>query len=285
MELVEYNPIESQSFPDAVKAIGLIQARKLFTDRLNQGYKICPVCKQVKSVDEFHKRSDRPAGTHSKCKDCSAQASKIIYEKYRRKNKCIACGKEGVKKSMCFACMRKNSIRGLERRRKLKRKAVKFLGGVCLECGLKTDDVCIYDFHHVEKAKENKIVGLLVSRKWEDILSELKKCVLLCARCHQIRHEKLDDEQSKFSLEASRKGTSLRREKKRRAIEYKGGQCSVCGFKSDYLSIFDFHHRDPKSKIIKLSRAFTIMTFEELKKELDMCDLTCCNCHRIEHVK
>ena len=74
-----------------------------------------------------------------------------------------------------------------------------------------------------------------------------------------------------------------RREHKLRAIAYKGGRCSACGFSDlTYPSIFEFHHLEPGGKDsgpAKLLRN----SFEKAKKELDKCILLCANCHRIAH--
>lgn len=67
------------------------------------------------------------------------------------------------------------------------------------------------------------------------------------------------------------------REYKRRAVEYKGGECEMCGYKR-CLGSLDFHHRDPKQKDPRWRRMRS-WTFERIKKELDKCMLVCKNCH------
>lgn len=67
---------------------------------------------------------------------------------------------------------------------------------------------------------------------------------------------------------------------KRRAVEYKGGCCQVCGY-SKFLGALEFHHTDPAQKdwtVAKNHRAW-----ESLKPELDKCTLLCSNCHKEEH--
>jgi hypothetical protein len=70
-------------------------------------------------------------------------------------------------------------------RKKLKEKAVEFLGGKCEICGYNR---CVYalEFHHVDKNK--KSFGLSsggIARSWKRVLNEIKKCVLLCSNCHK----------------------------------------------------------------------------------------------------
>jgi len=67
------------------------------------------------------------------------------------------------------------------------------------------------------------------------------------------------------------------------AVEYLGSECKCCGWSGD-ISGFDFHHRIPKEKEFCIN-ALTVAnkSWEEVKKELDKCDLLCALCHRIKH--
>jgi len=69
-------------------------------------------------------------------------------------------------------------------------------------------------------------------------------------------------------------------------IHEKGGKCSKCGekYNGKNAAIFDFHHRDPKTKQFNLG----INTMQNKSKkvlliELEKCDLVCANCHRLIH--
>lgn len=73
-----------------------------------------------------------------------------------------------------------------------------------------------------------------------------------------------------------------RRQIKQQAVEYKGGKCILCGY-SKCLAALDFHHRDFSQKELNIAHAR--LTFEQLKNELDKCDLVCSNCHRELHSK
>lgn len=78
--------------------------------------------------------------------------------------------------------------------------------------------------------------------------------------------------------------TNIRRYRiKKKAVEYKGGECIKCKWKGD-ISAFDFHHKDPSKKDFTLGNRFLAgMKWEYVKKELDKCILLCAICHRIEH--
>jgi hypothetical protein len=71
---------------------------------------------------------------------------------------------------------------------------------------------------------------------------------------------------------------NLRR--KQRAVDYKGGQCDLCGY-SKCVGALEFHHQDPGSKDFGVSSKKT--SWEEMKRELDKCSILCANCHREEH--
>lgn len=73
-----------------------------------------------------------------------------------------------------------------------------------------------------------------------------------------------------------------RRLLKAKAVEYKGGVCSKCGY-DKCLSALDFHHIDPKEKDFSISSDGHTRSWEQIKNELDKCILVCANCHREIH--
>ncbi len=66
-----------------------------------------------------------------------------------------------------------------------------------------------------------------------------------------------------------------------------GGRCMDCGFNDlEHLECFDFDYRDPSSKREDMRYegrclSFTRLSNENLRAEVDKCDLVCANCHRI----
>lgn len=117
--------------------------------------------------------------TQKQCKSCQ-QIKPVIefYRQYKTKHPLWNCYD-----SYCIPC---RLHYGNSRRELLKRKAVEYKGGRCIDCGLKTDKWCVYDFHHTDNNKEYTISGNAV--KFETMKKELDKCVLLCSNCHRIRH-------------------------------------------------------------------------------------------------
>ena len=58
-------------------------------------------------------------------------------------------------------------------------------------------------------------------------------------------------------------------------IEYLGGSCVRCSTNED----LEFDHIDRSSKSFNVSKRMTSMNYEELKLEVDKCQLLCKDCH------
>ena len=65
-------------------------------------------------------------------------------------------------------------------------------------------------------------------------------------------------------------------------VEYKGGECVICGYKK-YVGAFDLHHKEDSPKEFGLSERGMTRSWEKIKKESDKCVLLCANCHREVH--
>lgn len=74
---------------------------------------------------------------------------------------------------------------------------------------------------------------------------------------------------------------AVRREKRQRSIEYRGGMCVICGF-DKYPCSLDFHHLDPNTKDDAYE---SIMSsgWERIRPEIEKCVLLCKNCHTALH--
>lgn len=70
-----------------------------------------------------------------------------------------------------------------------KKLLVDCLGGKCAKCGYNT---CLsaLDFHHIDSNKKDFGVSTKIE-SLEKCISEIKKCVVLCCRCHRELHDKL----------------------------------------------------------------------------------------------
>jgi len=77
------------------------------------------------------------------------------------------------------------------RRYRTKAAAIKYLGGKCTNCGWQGNQAA-FQFHHLNSDKKDFTIGNVANKKWNLIKNELKKCALLCANCHAIKHSTKD---------------------------------------------------------------------------------------------
>jgi hypothetical protein len=80
-----------------------------------------------------------------------------------------------------------------ESRRKIRLRAVTYLGGCCFKCGY-NKSIAALDFHHKDPSEKDFQISSGKYRRWELIRPELDKCVLLCANCHREVHADLRTE-------------------------------------------------------------------------------------------
>ena len=145
-------------------------------------------------------------------------------------------------------------------------RAVKVLGGKCKKCGIK--DIFVLMFHHRKNKSENVSRLIFGDRKWKIILAEIKKCKLLCKRCHIEEHYGGNNNKLKIRL-----------------LELKGVKsCEQCGYDKS-ISALDFHHLTDKDFIISdACRAGQFfMPIETIILEMDKCQILCANCHARTH--
>jgi hypothetical protein len=73
-----------------------------------------------------------------------------------------------------------------------KLRMIQYKGGKCDHCSLKVENshAAVFDFHHLDPSIKEKNLSNIKSAKWENIVKELDKCILLCANCHRMEHTK-----------------------------------------------------------------------------------------------
>lgn len=75
-----------------------------------------------------------------------------------------------------------------------------------------------------------------------------------------------------------------RRKIRLKAIQYKGGKCSKCGYKK-YPEVLEFHHKNPELKDFNIALKGHCRSWERVRNEIEKCELLCANCHREIHVE
>ena len=102
--------------------------------------------------------------------------------------------KDKIHGSKCKECFNKLCI---ERQQANKIKMVEYCGGKCIICDYSETNSGLA-FHHVNPIEKDLEIARLVTRSWENITSELDKCVLLCVRCHnELHHSHLSETHNK----------------------------------------------------------------------------------------
>ncbi len=74
-----------------------------------------------------------------------------------------------------------------KRRHQNKKRAIKYLGGNCIQCGYEKK-MSALAFHHQDKKEKSFTISSYLHRKREILRPELDKCILLCINCHRILH-------------------------------------------------------------------------------------------------
>lgn len=115
--------------------------------------KTCIDCKTEKPLDEFYACKTHKQKVMCYCKKCFNQR-----------------------------CQKRWILRKIE--------AIKYKGGKCIDCSLELEKshYAVFEFHHLDPKLKDYDWTKLKLHSWSKIISELDKCVLLCANCHRMRH-------------------------------------------------------------------------------------------------
>jgi len=113
--------------------------------------------------------------------------------------------------------------------------------------------------------------------------SELKIEILFCNKHGETRFGLSTGKRPRWKcLECSSDYSyELKKRNKLRAIEYKGGKCTKCGYDKSVTALH-FHHIDFRAKSFDISANIS-KKWDTLQNELDKCILLCMNCHFEEH--
>jgi hypothetical protein len=141
-----------------------------------------------------------------KCKLCQKEIPSTIIIKGKKRNLknrkyCFSCSPFGSRNTMKLENgakltkeekKKRKSISTYKWQKKTRKKRkeilVQIFGGECSMCGYNNCNQAL-EFHHIDpEAKEADIGTMGIISKWETIVDELKKCVLVCSNCHAEIH-------------------------------------------------------------------------------------------------
>lgn len=137
---------------------------------------ICSICGVSKALTDFVKNLKCTEGYTQTCRVC-----KNLEQAKRAKNN------PNMKSIRNKAATKAKNI--------TRAKMLEYHGGTlaCEDCGYTSDIPAVFDYHHLDPSTKEHEVSSMLDRKWDIVLKELNKCVLLCANCHRIRHYKEKD--------------------------------------------------------------------------------------------
>lgn len=127
--------------------------------------KVCNKCKTWLPLTAFSRNKECSLGVVGTCRQCENERVTKWYRDNRKR--------------------RQQAMN--ERNRKRKRLVVEHFGDKCLDCG-QTYPQCVYEFHHLDPSQKDWNPSQSLSHSEERMWQELNKCVMLCSKCHKIRH-------------------------------------------------------------------------------------------------
>ena len=140
-------------------------------------------CLECSPWGKHNTRQIEPPDDKSKSKSCSICRRLLPPAEFK--------WKDGHRLAYCLDCRRSKSQLFVASRQQLKRKSVDFMGGSCKVCGY-SKSISAMVFHHLDPSKKEFTLGSNC-RSWDKTVLELRKCVLLCNRCHSEVHDGLID--------------------------------------------------------------------------------------------
>ena len=117
-------------------------------------------------------------------------------------------------------------------------------------------------------------------QKLYDEVGSLKKVAKMTGRSFETVKKHVNSVSRVKKISGSQSVILWRKRTKKKLIDYKGGECEICGY-SKCDSALQFHHKDPTEKDFTISGKS--LSFDRLKEEVDKCMLVCSNCHAEIH--
>lgn len=144
----------------------------------------CPKCETYKSPDDFYNNKRRKTGKGYTCKACDNARNK---ERAKTPK-----GRESSRRRTARYIENNPESHMAQRKAwQAKKKSIveEYKADGCSVCGYNKCSRAL-DFHHTNPTdKDSSIADLVWNGSMQDLLTELTKCVVLCANCHREVHD------------------------------------------------------------------------------------------------
>ena len=126
--------------------------------------KVCTICNEYKSIDEFSKRSRNSDGTSSWCIPCKRNYDNSYYKNNKSRREYIRNNQD-------------------KREKETEKYIIEYLlANPCVDCGEK--DPVVLEFDHISGIKRKEI-AILKRYSLKAVREEIEKCEVRCANCHR----------------------------------------------------------------------------------------------------
>jgi hypothetical protein len=266
--------------------------------------KTCNNCGETKSVDHFTKDGGLADGFRADCNECRTKYRLGKAEEYsqfhqtqsteEKEKQCTVCKavlpmddfgykkhKLSGKDSVCKKC---RVVEAMANDRLKKLLVQRFLQSrSCVDCGCK--DWKLLENDHTEDDKAQNANGLsyrTISKlpTLEKIISELKKCEVVCIKCHRLRTHRRFHPSSNHDIKKRKQERRYMVNQLKLAV----GECMICHqtVSATTTFLFDWDHLDSSTKIESISEMCnTLQSMDKICQEIQKCRLLCCSCHRL----
>lgn len=139
-------------------------------------------------------------------------------------------------------------------RMRRKQICVDIMGGKCQICGY-NNNIKALEFHHIHPEEKLFTISENSLRNLEELFTELRKCILVCANCHRIIHDDTLNESFTTSFDEDKAQTYFQQEeylKLFNAIKKEPKYCPICGklihsYRNKYCSLECSHKGHSKT--------------------------------------
>lgn len=162
--------------------------------------------------------------------------------------------------------------REYKRKYKNKNKQIskEYIRNLKISCSCGENEYIALDFHHIKESEKEYHIHTLIHHGYtlEKIKEELDKCEIICANCHRKKHFL---KYSKYYNNSKGKYISDIKN---------NSKCRICS--ESHWSCLDFHHINSNDKILNIGAMIRDKNYslDDLKNEINKCEILCVNCHR-----